>query len=121
MAFAALGMVVLGLSAGLMSRLKGLLLLVCAVFLLSIGFSLRSGFGFLGTVGVVVIAQTIFQSCYLLGVVIHTLLSPSQVALSECETEAVDPSVSASTNAFGRSDRPHRLLRPFVQGAVRSR
>ena len=121
MAFAALGLIVLGLSAGLMSRLKGLLLLVGTVFLLSIGFSLRSGFGFLGTAAVVVIAQTILQSCYLLGVVIHTLLNPSQVAQSESETDAMDPAGSASANAFGKSDKPQRLLRPFAHGTVRSR
>jgi hypothetical protein len=121
MVFAALGLMVLGLSAGLMSRLKVLLLLVCAILLFSIGFSLRSGFSFLGTVAIVVIAQTILQGCYLLGVVIHALLSPLQVAQSESEAEAMDPAGSASANAFGRSDKPHRLLRPFVQGTVRSR
>jgi lysylphosphatidylglycerol synthetase-like protein (DUF2156 family) len=125
MAYAAFGLTILGLSAGLMSRLKVLVLLVCSVLLLSIGFSLQSGFGLLGTIVLVVIAQTILQSCYLLGVAIHTLLSPSQVspsqvARSESETEAVDPAGSASASAFARPRKTRRWLRPFAQGPVRS-
>jgi hypothetical protein len=125
MAYAALGLTILGLSAGLMSRLKVLLLLVCAVVLLSIGFSFQSGFSVLGTVAIIVTAQAILQSCYLLGVAIHTLLSPSQVspsqvARSETETEAMDPAGSASASAFGRPGKARRWLRPFAQGPVRS-
>jgi hypothetical protein len=150
MAYAAFGLTILGLSVGLLSRLRVLLLLVCVVFLLSIGFSLQSSFSVLGTVVIVVIAQAILQSCYLLGVAIHTLLGPwqvgpwqvgpwqvgpwqvgpwqvgpwqvgpSQVAPSESETEAMDPAGSASASAFGRPRKPRRWLRPFAQGPVRT-
>jgi hypothetical protein len=114
MLYAALGLTILGLSAGLMSRLRVLLLLVGIVLLLSIGISIRGGFSFLGSVAVIVIAQTILQICYVLGVAIHTILLPSQAARSE--TEAVDPAGIASVNAFARL----RLTRPFGQGHVRS-
>lgn len=117
MVFAALGLAILGLSAGLMSRLKVLLLLVGIVLLLSIGMSVRGGFSFLGSVAVVVIAQTILQFCYVLGVAIHTLVLPSQAARSG--SEAIDPAAGASASAFGRLRMALGLTRPFGQGAAR--
>lgn len=118
MLYAALGLTILGLSAGLMSRLRVLLLLVGIVFLLSIGVSIRGGFSFLGSVAVIVIAQTILQTCYVLGVAIHTIFLPSQAARSE--TEAMDPAAGTSVNAFARLRMTLRFTRPFGQDPVRS-
>ncbi|MET0675220.1 MAG: hypothetical protein ABW175_05420 [Bradyrhizobium sp.] len=117
MVYAALGLTILGLSAGLMSRLKVLLLLVGIVLLLSIMISVRGGFSFLGSVAVIVIAQTILQSSYLVGVAIHTMLTPSQAARSE--SESMDPAGGPPLNAFGRLRATLRLTRPLAQGGVR--
>ena len=120
MAYAALVLAVLGLSAGLLSRLKVLLLLVLAVFLLSIGYSLRGGFSFLETAAIVVIAQAILQICYLLGVAIHTMLSPSEVLQSNGEADSMDSAGKVSASALGRPRKTRGLLRPFAQRIVRS-
>ena len=117
MAYTAFGLAILGLSAGLMSRLKLLLLLVGAVFLLSIGFSLRGGFSLVGSVGLVVVAQAILQGCYLLGVVIHTLLGSSHIVQSESAAEAMDPTGKASASGFGKT---RDLMRPLAHGTVRN-
>jgi hypothetical protein len=120
MAYAAFGLAILGLSAGLMSRLKVLLLLVGAVFLLSIGFAVRGGFSFLGGVAILTVAQAILQTCYLLGVVIHTLLSSSHVEQSETEAEAMDPGGKATVSVFSGPHKTRRLLRLLAQGTARS-
>lgn len=118
MGYAALVLAMLGLVAGLTSRLKILLVHVAVVFLLSIVFSLQAGFTFLWTAAIVMIAQTILQSSYLVGLVIRALLFPAQ--LPALDDEASDaPSGERSVTAFDRPSKTRRSPRPFAQGIVR--
>jgi uncharacterized membrane protein (Fun14 family) len=119
MGYAALGLTMVGLAAGFTSRLKVLLLLVGAVFLLSIGFSLQSGFTFVWTAAIVMIAQTILQSCYVAGLVVRSVLHPAQFSELESEAEPSDAAGEPSAKAFGKTSKTRRLQRLFAQGTVR--
>ncbi|WP_316195488.1 MULTISPECIES: hypothetical protein [unclassified Bradyrhizobium] len=117
MGYAALVLAILGLAAGLTSRLKILLVHVAIVFLLSIGFSLQAGFTFLWTAAIVMIAQTILQSSYLAGLVIRAVLRPAQFPAFDDASDA--PAGERSVKAFDRLSKIPRSQRPFAQGIVR--
>jgi hypothetical protein len=118
MGYAALVLAILGLAAGLTSRLKILLVHVAIVFLLSIGFSLQAGFTFLWTAAIVMIAQTILQSSYLAGLVIRAVLRPAQFPAFDGEASDA-PAGERSVKAFDRLSKTPRSQRPFAQGIVR--
>lgn len=75
MAYAAIGLSILGFAVGVMFRLKILLLLVGLLVPVAIIFSLGHGFGFLDTVVTVIAAEAIIQSGYFLGLVARAVFS----------------------------------------------
>lgn len=75
MAYAAIGLCIVGFAVGLTLRLRTLLLFVGIVLVASIVFSLGSRFGFLNTLLTVMVAQTILQSSYFLGLAVRTFVS----------------------------------------------
>ena len=66
---AAIGLAVLGLIAGILFQLRGLLWIVPLLFIASIGFVITREYGFLKTVFTVFAAQTVFQASYFVGLV----------------------------------------------------
>jgi len=75
MAYAAIGIGAIGFAVGLMLRPRGLFWLVGLVLVASIAISVNSGSGFLSTLLTIMIAQTILQGSYFLGVAAHVFLS----------------------------------------------
>jgi hypothetical protein len=69
MGYAAIALAIMGLLTGMMSRLRVLLTIVALLLPVSVAFALSAGFGFLNTALTVLIAQTILQTSYFLGLV----------------------------------------------------
>ena len=74
MGYAAITIAILGATGGLVFRVKVLLLIVALLLLLSITFSAASGFTFLQTTLTIVVAQTILQSTYFLGLLFRSVM-----------------------------------------------
>ncbi len=79
MGYAAVALVIVGFAIGLLSRLKILLLVIGPLFLVSLVFSLGSGFSLLNTALTVVVTQTILQSSYFLGLVVHAAFTTDRL------------------------------------------
>lgn len=75
MEYAAIALAVSGLVTGIMFRLQVLLALVALLFLASVAVAVGSGFGFLKTLLTVLVAQTILQTSYFLGLVVAAIFS----------------------------------------------
>jgi hypothetical protein len=75
MAYAAIGLSIVGFAVGLTLRLRALLLFVGVVLVGSIVFSIGAGHGFLSTLLTVILAQTILQSSYFIGLAVRTYIS----------------------------------------------
>jgi hypothetical protein len=75
MGYAAIGLGILGFAVGLTFRLKALLLFVGLVLIASIVFSIGSRFHFLHALLTIMVAQTILQSCYFLGLAARAFFS----------------------------------------------
>ena len=69
MGYAAIALAIVGFVVGVVFRLRVLLTLVGVLLLLSIAFSLSQGFSFLQTALTIIVAQTILQGSYFLGLV----------------------------------------------------
>jgi hypothetical protein len=69
MVYSAIALATAGFVVGGVFRFRVLLALVGVLLLLSIVFSLRHGFSFLETALTIVVAQTIFQGTYFIGLV----------------------------------------------------
>ena len=67
MGYAAIGLAILGFAIGVMFRLKVLLTFVGLLLIFSVVFSLTHGFTFLEAGLTILVAQTILQSTYFLG------------------------------------------------------
>src|SRR5215470_4755634 len=74
MEYAALLIALSGLVTGIMFRLRVLLALVAALLVAAIMVAVESGYGLLGTALTVLIAQTILQGSYFLGLVLATII-----------------------------------------------
>jgi hypothetical protein len=75
MGYAAIALALLGFAVGVMFRLKVLLLIVALLLLVSIVFSVGRGFTFLDTALTIMVAQTIIQGSYFLGLVARAAFS----------------------------------------------
>jgi len=75
MVYAAIALALVGFVVGVMFRFKVLLPILLLLLLVSIIFSVGSGFGFLNAVLTVIVAQTIIQTCYFLGLVARALFA----------------------------------------------
>jgi hypothetical protein len=75
MEYAALLIALLGLVTGIMFRLRVLLTLVAVLLVTTILVSIKSGFGFPGTALAIMVAQTILQGSYFLGLVLAAIAS----------------------------------------------
>jgi hypothetical protein len=75
MEYAALLIALLGLVTGIMFRLRVLLTLVAILLVTTTLVSIKSGFGFLGTALAIMVAQTILQASYFLGLVLAAIVS----------------------------------------------
>ena len=75
MEYAALLIALLGLVTGIMFRLRVLLTLIAVLLVITILVSIRSGFGFPGTALAIMVAQTILQGSYFLGLVLAAIAS----------------------------------------------
>ena len=70
MGYMAIVLAIVGLVTGLMFRTRILLAIVALLLLVSVGFAVSSGYSFLNTALTVLIAQTILQASYFLGLVV---------------------------------------------------
>ncbi len=77
MVYAAIAVAILGIAVGLVFRLKVLLPILAALLIVSVGFSLVHGFGFLETALTIMVAQAIMQGGYFLGLVIRAFFAAS--------------------------------------------
>ena len=68
MGYAAIALAIVGFVVGVVFRFRVLLTLVGALLILSIVFSLGHGFSFLETALTILVAQTIFQGTYFIGI-----------------------------------------------------
>jgi hypothetical protein len=69
MGYVAIALAIMGLATGIMFRTRVLLSLVALLLPISVGFAASRGFGFLNTALTIMIAQTILQTSYFLGLV----------------------------------------------------
>ena len=72
---ATIAVTLLGLAAGVLFRLKVLLLLAGLVLIISMVFSVNSGFTFLHAAITVMVAQMLLQGSYFLGLLIRSISS----------------------------------------------
>jgi hypothetical protein len=79
MVYMAIVLAIVGLVTGIMFRTRVLLAIVALLLLVSVGVAVSSGFSFLNTALTILIAQTILQASYFLGLVVaasfHRLVS----------------------------------------------
>jgi hypothetical protein len=75
MGYAAIALAILGFAVGILFRFKILLLFIVLLLLVSVVFSLVRGFNFPDTVLMIMVAQTILQSSYFLGLVIRAIFT----------------------------------------------
>jgi hypothetical protein len=119
MEYAAVVLAIVGFAVGLTSRMKVLLPVVGMLFLASLGVSIGQGFTFLGSVLTVMMAQTVLQACYFLGLVAKAVFYSAQ----NSGTRGAPPPATARTNAkvFDTPSRTRRLPRRFAQGIAQGR
>ena len=79
MGYAAIAVAIFGFAVGLKFRLKILLLCVGVILIASIVFSISLGFGFLSTLLIIMAAQTILQSSYVLGLVVRSIFTTPHI------------------------------------------
>lgn len=79
MGYAAITLAILGFAVGVMFRLKTLLLILGLLLLVSIIFSVGSGFTFFDAALTIMVAQTIIQGSYFLGLVARAVFSAHRV------------------------------------------
>ncbi|NOJ43686.1 hypothetical protein [Bradyrhizobium australiense] len=79
MVYAAAILALIGFATGLWFRLRFLLAILALLLLLSIFFSISSGFGFLDTALTIMAAQTITQAGYFLGLVARAFFTANGV------------------------------------------
>lgn len=74
MVWTAIGLAISGVAAGILLQLKIFLTIVGLLLVVSVAFSLANGFSFLDTALTIIVAQTMLQSGYFLGVVIRAIV-----------------------------------------------
>ena len=73
MGYAAIALAILGFAIGVMFQLRVLLMIVGLLLLLSIVFSIGHGFTFLGTLLTIMVAQTVLQGAYFIGLIARSI------------------------------------------------
>lgn len=74
MVWTAIALAISGVAAGILLQLKIFLPIVGLLLVVSFSFSLANGFSFLDTALTIIVAQTILQGGYFLGVTIRTIV-----------------------------------------------
>jgi hypothetical protein len=77
---AAIALAVLGFAVGLVFRLKVLLPILAMLLIASIVFSLERGFSFLENALIIMVAQSIVQGSYFLGLLVRAFFFPNHHA-----------------------------------------
>jgi hypothetical protein len=80
MGYAAIGLAILGFAIGVTFRFKVLLTFVGLLLIFSVAASLDRGFTFLETALTVMVAQTILQGTYFLGLVAKSVFERTNVS-----------------------------------------
>jgi hypothetical protein len=75
MGYAAFALAVIGFALGAVFRLKILLLILALLLVVSVVFCVTRGFSFLDTALMIMLAQTIVQSSYFLGLVVKAVFT----------------------------------------------
>jgi lysylphosphatidylglycerol synthetase-like protein (DUF2156 family) len=120
MGYALLALALVGFATGFAFRLKTLLLLVFAVFLLSLAFSFRFGFTLSRAAMTVVILQAVLQSCYLLGLVVHEVLGRLPSKPSGRDISPSDRVEDPLAKSFDGPSKIRRWRRPLTEGPIGS-
>jgi hypothetical protein len=74
---AAVALAVLGFAVGLVFRLKVLLPILAVLLIGSLVFSVEHGFSFLQTAATIMVAQSIVQGSYFLGLLVRAFFFPN--------------------------------------------
>jgi hypothetical protein len=125
MGYAAIALAIIGLLIGLAFRLRVLLALVALLLVVSIAFAVGHGFGFLNTALTILIAQTILQTSYFLGLVISAAFD--RLVAPDTSAGAMPPSATEAATAedhvmaFDTLNRTPHLPRLFAQGIAPGR
>jgi len=126
MGYAAIALAIMGLITGVMFRIRVLLLIVALLLLVSVVVAVSSGFSFLNTALTILIAQTILQASYFLGLVAAELLR--RVLARGASRDVTPPSDrherSADEDHFRASDILSRMRRSphlFAPGIAQAR
>ncbi|HVX75126.1 MAG TPA: hypothetical protein VHB49_03295 [Bradyrhizobium sp.] len=92
MEYAAVAIAILGFTVGATFRLRFLLGIVVLLLAISLVFSFSHGYGFLGTVLMIIVPQAILQGGYFLGLVGRATFSVIQrklIGLSRTQAEQI--------------------------------
>jgi lysylphosphatidylglycerol synthetase-like protein (DUF2156 family) len=122
MGYAAIALAILGFAVGVISRLAALLPIVGLVLVVSVILSLGRGFTFLETTLTIVIAQTILQGAYFLGLVARWIFLHTDA--DRPPTSRPPPDTRGDRHDFKVFDIPSRTRRwprRFAPGIARDR
>jgi hypothetical protein len=122
MGYAAIALAIVGFVVGAVFRLRVLLTLVGVLLVLSITFSLSHGFSFFQTAVTLIVAQTILQGTYFLGLVARSFFYRTDNG----HIPAIHPAhdLPRDRSDFKVSDIPSKIPRwprRFAQGTERHR
>lgn len=109
MGYAAIALAIGGFVVGLMFRLRLLILIVGLILILAIAFSLGRGFTFLETALTIIVAQTILQGGYFLGLVARSVFRRADSEHPPDSRPRHDPTRNRSD--FKAFDIPSRIPR----------
>lgn len=109
MVYCAIALAIVGFVVGVAFRLRVLLTLVGMLLLLSIVFSLGNGFSFLKTALTIMVAQTIFQVTYFIGLAARSSFDRS--AESRDPPRRAPRDLPGDRNDFKVSDIPSKIPR----------
>ena len=125
MGYAAIALAIMGLVTGIMFRTRVLLAIVALLLPVSVGVAASRGFSFLGTALIIMIAQTILQTSYFLGLLaadsFHRLVgrrSSARTPPSGLEQALVG---EKQVMAFDTPNKTPHLPRLFARGIAQDR
>jgi hypothetical protein len=126
MGYAAIALAIMGLVTGIMFRTKLLLLIVALLVPVSVGVAADHGFGLLGVALTIMIAQTIFQASYFLGLVVadsfHRLVGRHS-SVKTPPSPALEQALAREKQvmAFDTQSKTPHLPRLFARGIAQDR
>jgi hypothetical protein len=126
MGYAAVALVIMGFLTGIAFRMRVLLLVVALLLVVSVAFAVSEGFSFLNAALLILIAQTVFQTSYFLGLVATAAFD--RLVAGDASARAEPPSglVQSATGddhvmAFDTPNRTPHLPRLFARGIAPGR